>query len=105
MLLLPLLSLSALWGFALNLTVGDGQALLRANTLYQTIGVTSTELGLQLQAERARSAMAITTRELTKDLGAQRARTDKAVSAFEKAAEEAGDSITPDLRGPLNTLG
>ena len=45
LLLLPLLSLSALWGFALNLTVGDGQALLRADTLYRSIGVTSTDLG------------------------------------------------------------
>ncbi|NUW46256.1 sensor histidine kinase [Nonomuraea rhodomycinica] len=104
MLLLPLLSLSALWGFALNLTVGDGQALLRTNTLYQTVGVTSTELGLQLQAERARSAVAVTTRELTKDLGAQRARTDKAVADFRRAAVEAGDAVTAELRRPLDTL-
>ncbi|WP_214319468.1 sensor histidine kinase [Nonomuraea sediminis] len=102
--LLPLLSLSALWGFALNLTVGDGQSLLRANTLYQTIGVTSTDLGLQLQAERARTAMAITTRKLTQDLGTQRARTDSAVNAFQKSATKAEGAITADLRGPLDSL-
>ncbi|MFD1541643.1 sensor histidine kinase [Nonomuraea guangzhouensis] len=104
LLLLPLLSLSALWGFALNLTVGDGQALLRANTLYQTIGVTSTDLGLQLQAERAQSAVAVTTRQLTQELGAQRAGTDKSVARFQKSAVEAGDAILPDLRGSLDTL-
>ncbi|MFI6790972.1 nitrate- and nitrite sensing domain-containing protein [Nonomuraea sp. NPDC050383] len=104
MLLLPLLSLSALWGFALNLTVGDGQALLRSNTVYQTVGLTSTELGLQLQAERARSAVAVTTRKLTQDLGAQRARTDKAVADFRRSTVEAGDAVEGELRGPIDGL-
>ncbi|MER6949471.1 ATP-binding protein [Nonomuraea sp. NPDC000554] len=104
MLLLPLLSLSVLWGFVLNLTVGDGQALLRANTLYQTIGVSSTELGLQLQAERSRTAVAVTNRELTEDLSAQRARTDKAITTFEKSVEEAGGAVSGGVRGPLGTL-
>ncbi|MFI6910215.1 nitrate- and nitrite sensing domain-containing protein [Nonomuraea sp. NPDC050394] len=104
MLLLPLLSLSALWGFVLNLTVGDGQNLLRANTLYQTIGVTSTDLGLQLQAERTRSVAAATTRRLTEDLGEQRARTDTSVSRFQKAAVEAGDSVTEEMRPTLDAL-
>ena len=74
LLLLPLLSLSALWGFVLNLTVGDGAALLRADTLYQTVGVTSTELGLQLQAERARNPPSRSAPGcVTSELGAQRA--------------------------------
>ncbi|MBB5075765.1 sensor histidine kinase [Nonomuraea endophytica] len=104
MLLLPLLSLSALWGFVLNLTVGDGQNLLRANTLYQTIGVTSTDLGLQLQAERTRSVAAATTRRLTEDLGEQRARTDTSVTRFQKAAVEAGDAVTEEMRPALDAL-
>ncbi|MFD9941334.1 nitrate- and nitrite sensing domain-containing protein [Nonomuraea sp. NPDC059022] len=104
MLLLPLLSLSALWGFVLNLTVGDGQNLLRANTLYQTIGVTSTDLGLQLQAERTRSVAAATTRRLTEDLGEQRARTDTSVTRFQKAAVEAGDAVTEEMRPTLDAL-
>ncbi|WP_160150310.1 sensor histidine kinase [Nonomuraea solani] len=102
--LLPLLSLSALWGFVLNLTMGDAQSLLRANTLYQTIGVTSTDLGLQLQAERVRSAEALTTRELTEVLGGQRARTDRAVADFKRAVTEAGDSVGDDLRLSVQTL-
>ncbi|MEV4898513.1 nitrate- and nitrite sensing domain-containing protein, partial [Nonomuraea sp. NPDC055795] len=104
MLLLPLLSLSALWGFVLNLTVGDGQNLLRANTLYQTIGVTSTDLGLQLQSERTRSVAAATTRRLTEDLGEQRARTDTSVSRFQRAAVEAGDAVTEEMRPTLDAL-
>ncbi|WP_219472058.1 nitrate- and nitrite sensing domain-containing protein, partial [Nonomuraea rhizosphaerae] len=77
---------------------------MRANTLYQTIGLTSTDLGLQLQAERAQSAVAVTTRQLTQHLGAQRARTDKSVATFQRSAVEAESSITSDLRGPLDTL-
>ncbi|MFC4111541.1 nitrate- and nitrite sensing domain-containing protein [Nonomuraea zeae] len=104
MLLLPLLSLSALWGFVLNLTMGDAQSLLRANTLYRTLGVTSTDLGLQLQAERVRSAEALTTRELDEVLGGQRARTDQSVSQFKRAVGEAGSAAEGALSGPLSTL-
>ncbi|MFI6740301.1 nitrate- and nitrite sensing domain-containing protein [Nonomuraea sp. NPDC050451] len=102
--LLPLLSLSALWGFVLNLTMGDAQSLLRANTLYRTLGVTSTDLGLQLQAERVRSAETLTTRKLTSVLSAQRARTDRSVTDFKLAVMEAGGSVGDDLRLPLGTL-
>ncbi|MGV9381796.1 sensor histidine kinase [Nonomuraea sp. NPDC003707] len=102
--LLPLLSLSALWGFVLNLTMGDAQSLLRANTLYRTIGVTSTDLGLQLQAERVRSAETLTTRKLTSVLSAQRARTDRSFTDFKLAVMEAGGSVGDDLRLPLDTL-
>ncbi|MEV4017563.1 nitrate- and nitrite sensing domain-containing protein [Nonomuraea angiospora] len=102
--LLPLLSLSALWGFVLNLTMGDAQSLLRANTLYRTLGVSSTDLGLQLQAERVRSAETLTTRKLTSVLSAQRARTDRSVTDFKLAVMEAGSSVGEDLRLPLDTL-
>ncbi|TMR24716.1 sensor histidine kinase [Nonomuraea turkmeniaca] len=103
LLLLPLLSLSALWGFVLNLTMGDAQSLLRAGTLYRTIGVASTDLGLQLQAERVRSSEALTTRELTEALGGQRARTDQSVGEFRQAVTDAGDAVDT-LRRPLGTL-
>ncbi|WP_433249199.1 sensor histidine kinase [Streptosporangium sp. CA-135522] len=104
LLLLPLLSLSALWGFVLNLTVGDGAALLRANNLYQSVGITSTDLGLQLQAERAQSSVAITSRVLTSGIGEQRGRTDRAVEKFRAAALSDGDSQGPELRASLETL-
>ncbi|WP_433370873.1 nitrate- and nitrite sensing domain-containing protein [Streptosporangium sp. CA-115845] len=103
LLLLPLLSLSALWGFVLNLTVGDGITLLNANSIYQSVGVTSTDLGLQLQAERTQSSVAISSRVLTSGMGEQRSRTDRAVAAFRKATASE-DSGSPELRSSLGAL-
>ncbi|MGW0591912.1 nitrate- and nitrite sensing domain-containing protein [Streptosporangium sp. NPDC002607] len=103
LLLLPLLSLSALWGFVLNLTVGDGITLLNANSIYQSVGVTSTDLGLQLQAERTQSSVAISSRVLTSGMGEQRSRTDRAVEAFRKATASE-DSGSPELRTSLGAL-
>ncbi|GAA4054993.1 hypothetical protein GCM10022248_23030 [Nonomuraea soli] len=104
MLLLPLVSLSALWGFVLNLTVADGQALRRAEILYDTIGVASTELGVQLQAERSRSGLALTTRRLTEELGAQRMRTDGAISDLRASVTQAGQTVHVELKTALDVL-
>ncbi|MFI6484868.1 nitrate- and nitrite sensing domain-containing protein [Nonomuraea sp. NPDC050663] len=104
MLLLPLVSLSALWGFVLNLTVADGQALRRAEILYDTIGVASTELGVQLQAERSRSGLALTTRRLTEELGAQRMRTDGAISDLRASVTQAGETVHVELKTALDVL-
>ncbi|GGK73888.1 hypothetical protein Sme01_33190 [Sphaerisporangium melleum] len=113
LLLLPLLSLSALWGFVLNLTVGDGIALMRANTIYQSIGVTSTDLGLQLQSERGLSAAALSVNDRDQaKLAAQRhatdvsldrfraaASTDSTQSALSDASKNAVSSLLDDLKG------
>ncbi|MEV4102550.1 ATP-binding protein [Nonomuraea sp. NPDC049649] len=104
MLLLPLLSLSALWGFVLNLTVSDGWSLLRGESLYQTVGVTSTELGVQLQAERERTLLKLTHGEPSAELGEQRARTDAALHDFRESVREAERNLTDDMRTPLNTV-
>ncbi|TXK35195.1 sensor histidine kinase [Nonomuraea sp. C10] len=104
LLLLPLLSLSALWGFVLNLTVSDGWSLLRGDSLHQTVGVTSTELGVELQAERERSLLKLTDGEPSAELGEQRARTDTAVDAFREAVIRAEDDLADDMRAPLNTV-
>ncbi|MGI5268366.1 sensor histidine kinase [Nonomuraea sp. CA-218870] len=104
MLLLPLLSLSALWGFVLNLTVSDGWSLLRGDTLYRTVGVTSTDLGLELQAERERTLIKLTDGRPSVDLGEQRGRTDAALNTFREAIAEADVDLTDGLRTPLSTL-
>ncbi|MEV6986656.1 nitrate- and nitrite sensing domain-containing protein [Sphaerisporangium sp. NPDC051017] len=95
LLLLPLLSLSALWGFVLNLTIGDGISLARANTTYQGIGVTSTDLGLQLQAERMLSVSRLSTSAGDVDrLAAQRHTTDLSLARFEaEVTRQSGDTI------------
>ncbi|MDH2426602.1 nitrate- and nitrite sensing domain-containing protein [Sphaerisporangium sp. TRM90804] len=102
MLLLPLLSLSALWGFVLNLTIGDGISLLRANTIYQSLGVTSTDLGLKIQAERSLSVAVLSTG--TGDpaaLATQRAATDTSLGKF-RASAESGDTLSA-LNEPMKT--
>ncbi|GAA1019712.1 hypothetical protein Aple_060770 [Acrocarpospora pleiomorpha] len=107
LLLLPLLTLSALWGFVLNLTVGDGLALLRAATLYETIGVTSTDLGLRIQEERALSADVLSSGQTSSaELSTMQAKTGTAVDAFTKAAKdpEARGSMSEELHAPLDSL-
>ncbi|MEV5412283.1 nitrate- and nitrite sensing domain-containing protein [Thermopolyspora sp. NPDC052614] len=107
LLLLPLLSLSALWGFAMNLTVGDGLALLRTSTLYNTIGVPSMDLGVQLQTERTLASSLISSGGgVSTEMSAQRGRTDVALRKFTASAtgEEASGAITPGLAAPLAAL-
>src|SRR4051812_2996009 len=89
LLLLPLLMLSALWGFVLNLTVGDGLALLRTKSLYDSIGVTSADLGLQIQAERGLTARQLSAGQTNSaPLTAQQAKTSAAVDTFTRSARE-----------------
>ncbi|GAA0375736.1 hypothetical protein Acor_73410 [Acrocarpospora corrugata] len=107
MLLLPLLTLSALWGFVLNLTVGDGLALLRANALYETIGVTSTDLGLRIQEERALTADVLSSGQTSSaTLTSTQAKTSTAVDAFTKAARDPATTgaMSEELQAPLNSL-
>jgi hypothetical protein len=111
LLLLPLLSLSALWGFVLNLTVGDGIALTRANTIYQSIGVTSTDLGLQIQAERSLSAAVLSGKSGDQNrLATQRHTTDTSLTKFRSQAGTDGnlgamsDTAKTALTALLNEL-
>ncbi|WP_198169125.1 sensor histidine kinase [Herbidospora daliensis] len=79
--------MSALWGFVLNLTVGDGLALLRTGQLYDSVGVSSTDLGLRLQAERAMVAELLSeSRTSSPELNALQAQTTSTVSSFVKVA-------------------
>ncbi|GAA0383477.1 nitrate- and nitrite sensing domain-containing protein [Microbispora corallina] len=96
-----------MWGFVLKLTVGDGLVLLHSKTLYDTIGVTSTDLGLQIQAERALTVGVLSTGQTgSAALTDQQAKTSAAAEKFKRAAtddatrEAAGD----DLRVPLDTM-
>ncbi|GLX00295.1 nitrate- and nitrite sensing domain-containing protein [Microtetraspora sp. NBRC 16547] len=107
LLLLPLLTLSALWGFVLNLTVGDGLALVRAGALYDSVGVPSTDLGLQLQAERAIAADTLSSGQTTSTaLSAQQLKTSTSVDKFTKAAkdEDSRASMGDELRAPVDSL-
>ncbi|MEV0972739.1 sensor histidine kinase [Microtetraspora glauca] len=96
-----------MWGFVLNLTVSDGLALVRSGKLYDTVGVTSTDLGLQLQAERAVAADTLSSGQTTSTaLSAQQLKTSASVDKFIKAAndDEARDSMGEELRVPVDSL-
>ncbi|MCC5577230.1 nitrate- and nitrite sensing domain-containing protein [Microtetraspora sp. AC03309] len=96
-----------MWGFVLNLTVSDGLALVRSGKLYDTVGVTSTDLGLQLQAERAVAADTLSSGQTTSTaLSAQQLKTSTSVDKFIKAAndDEARDSMGEELRAPVDSL-
>ncbi|MBE3008446.1 sensor histidine kinase [Microbispora sp. NEAU-D428] len=96
-----------MWGFALKLTVGDGLVLLRSKTLYDTIGVTSTDLGTQIQAERALTAGVLSSGQNTSAaLTAQQAKTTAAADRFKKSANDDAtrDAMSDDLVAPLESL-
>ncbi|MEU8175086.1 nitrate- and nitrite sensing domain-containing protein [Microbispora hainanensis] len=96
-----------MWGFALKLTVGDGLVLLHSKTLYDTIGVTSTDLGTQIQAERALTAGVLSSgRTTSAALTAQQAKTTAAADKFKKSAADDAtrDAMSEELTAPLKSL-
>ncbi|WP_185949535.1 nitrate- and nitrite sensing domain-containing protein [Microbispora sp. KK1-11] len=96
-----------MWGFALKLTVGDGLVLLRSKALYDTIGVTSTDLGTQIQAERALTAGVLSSGQTTSAaLTAQQAKTTAAADRFKKSADDEAtrDAMSDELVAPLDSL-
>ncbi|WP_214109655.1 sensor histidine kinase [Acrocarpospora catenulata] len=96
-----------MWGFVLNLTIGDGLALLRANTLYETIGITSTDLGIRIQEERALTADVLSSGQTSSAaLSESQARTSSAVDAFTKAAAAPAtrSAMSEELHAPLDNL-
>ncbi|MEV4293484.1 sensor histidine kinase [Microbispora rosea] len=96
-----------MWGFALKLTVGDGLVLLNSKTLYDTIGVTSTDLGTQIQAERALTAGVLSSGQTTSAaLTAQQAKTTAAVDRFKKSADDRAtrNAMSDELLAPMESL-
>ncbi|MFF3440659.1 nitrate- and nitrite sensing domain-containing protein [Streptosporangium sp. NPDC002721] len=80
LLVIPLASLVALWGFATVVTVGDSVSLLSVGTLYDTIGKPAGELGTAVQREHILSAEFLATRSAADrdTLAGQRSVTDQA---------------------------
>ncbi|GAA1268688.1 histidine kinase [Planotetraspora silvatica] len=102
-----MLMLSALWGFVLKLTVGDGVALLQAKSLYDSIGVTSADLGLHIQAERALTVRMLSSGQTSSSaVTTQQAKTSAAVDTFTKSVheQEDGGALGGDLKAPLDAL-
>jgi len=107
LLLLPLLVLSAMWGFVLKVTMGDVVSLFRANTLYEAIGVTSADLGLELQAERAITVRLLSSGQTgSNELAAQQTKTTAAMEKFTSAARDPStrDAMSGELLTSVDSL-
>lgn len=98
LLIVPLLSLIGLWGFAASLTLGAALNKNQVAKTYDRIGVPGAYLSIQLQIERALTAIVVAThgQQGTDQLQAQRAKTDQAEQAFDKSA------LASDVRSAAN---
>ncbi|WP_344934085.1 nitrate- and nitrite sensing domain-containing protein [Sphaerisporangium flaviroseum] len=80
---------------------------MRVNTIYQSIGVTSTDLGLQIQAERSQSVATLSVRSGDQNqLATQRHATDGSMAKFRAAANDPDllSSLSDPLRVSLTAL-
>ena len=114
MLVIPLISLVALWAYAASSTVGGALAKRSADTVNRTIGGLLQGVVQQLDTERSDTFVWQSARGLLPrtTLDAQRAATDKAVVAFRSGAATvtgqlpaAAKSLAPALLASLNQLG
>ncbi|TDB85431.1 HAMP domain-containing protein [Actinomadura sp. KC216] len=105
LLLVPLVSLIALWAFAANITVGDASDKFDFSTTYEKMGLPGINLVGLLQAERSLSVVALSTRD-AKDrqkLGGLRARVGAMEASFRRTATsaEARDAAEPETERRL----
>ncbi|MGH3239880.1 MAG: nitrate- and nitrite sensing domain-containing protein, partial [Spirillospora sp.] len=105
LLLVPLVSLIALWAFAANITLGDAFDKYDFSTTYEKMGLPGLQLVNQLQAERSLSVVALSTRDAAdrRKLGAQRARVSAVERAFRATAlsADARDAAEPETKKRL----
>ncbi|WP_433477059.1 nitrate- and nitrite sensing domain-containing protein [Spirillospora sp. CA-142024] len=105
LLLVPLVSLIALWAFAANITLGDAFDKYDFSTTYEKMGLPGIYLVNQLQAERSLSVVALSTRSPAdrQKLGGQRARVSAVEKAFRATAlsPEARDAAQPETKQRL----
>ncbi|MFI0423081.1 nitrate- and nitrite sensing domain-containing protein [Spongiactinospora sp. 9N601] len=105
LLLVPLVSLIALWVFAVVLTGGDGARLVAIGTLADTVAGPSEQVVAELQRERLASVRALRSspgeRARRTELARQRTATDRAVTDFRTRAAGADSA---EIRPHLATL-
>ncbi|RKS72140.1 signal transduction histidine kinase [Actinomadura pelletieri DSM 43383] len=106
LLLVPLVSLIALWTFAANITLGDAFDKYDFSTTYENVGLPGLHLVNQLQAERSLSVVALTGRDAQggRRLDGQRARVNALEASFRRSAlsAEARDAAEPETRRRLS---
>ncbi|WP_106398058.1 sensor histidine kinase [Actinocorallia populi] len=100
LLIIPLLSLVGLWGFALSLTFPDARGKFRIDTAYEGIGLSAASLMGTLQYERKLSAVHVaseqgTDGQLYQQLVMVRGEVDKHLNSYREKAltEEMRDAV------------
>ncbi|NVI90689.1 nitrate- and nitrite sensing domain-containing protein [Actinomadura sp. BRA 177] len=105
LLLVPLVSLIALWAFAANITLGDAFDKYDFSTTYEKMGLPGLYLVNQLQAERSLSVVALATHDAgaAKKLAGQRARVSAVEKSFRSTAlsPDAQDAAQPETKQRL----
>jgi signal transduction histidine kinase len=113
LLMVPLVTLVALWGFATSLTVPPALNLLNAQTVADDAGLPGEALVTALQRERALSVVYLGGGTTTAALDQQRARTDEVANTFrtrtgsarmQEAAGEFGRARIADVVHALEVL-
>jgi signal transduction histidine kinase len=106
LLIIPVVSLIALWAYAASTTVGGAIAKRNSDTVNKVIGAPTQALFSQLTQERALTFVwqSVHGRMPRTGLDAQRMHTDAAVAAFRTAATAASSAETPTARAAVATM-
>jgi signal transduction histidine kinase len=92
LLLVPLVSLSTLWAFAANITLGDGLNLLHVTTIQDHLGYPSGALGSALEQERRLSTVFLGSKSAGDRAAMESGRlvTDRQAEQFRRLAADKG---------------
>ncbi|HZX37728.1 MAG TPA: nitrate- and nitrite sensing domain-containing protein, partial [Streptomyces sp.] len=109
LLLVPLVSLTALWGFATVLTGREADQLLDVSSVVENVGYPVADTVNVIQKERRQTLIYLADRrasEALPTLRRQRRATDEAVAKIKANMEKSGvlDDMRPDTEGKLNSL-
>ena len=106
LLIIPVVSLIALWAYAASTTVGGAIAKRNSDTVNKDIGAPTQALFTQLTQERALTFVwqSVHGRMPRTGLDAQRTHTDAAVAAFRTAAATASSAETPTARSAVAAM-
>ncbi|MCX4821658.1 nitrate- and nitrite sensing domain-containing protein [Streptomyces sp. NBC_01142] len=109
LLLVPLVSLTALWGFATVLTGREANQLLDVSSVVEQVGYPIEDTVHDIQEERRQTLVYLADRRASDALPAlrrQRAATDKAVARIRENVEKSGvrDDMRPETSQQLTSL-
>ncbi|MEO3782960.1 nitrate- and nitrite sensing domain-containing protein [Actinocorallia sp. B10E7] len=111
LLVVPLLSLVGLWGFALSLTLPDAQSKFKIDTAYESVGLPSASLMGALQYERKLSVFHVageqgTEGQIHQQLVGLRGQVDQFLKTYREKAltDEVRDAVGADTAKLIDTF-